>query len=147
MISSLQAGQPPRILLAKPGLDGHDRGVKVVARALRDRGFEVIYLGLRSRPDAIAKAVVEEDVSLVGLSISSGGHIGATREVLAALRDAGAGDVPVVVGGTIPAGDVDKLQQAGVAAVFPVGGRLDDIVDEVSRLVSGLPEDRKEVTA
>ncbi len=134
MSSPRSTGFPPRVLLAKPGLDGHDRGVKVVARALRDNGFEVIYLGLRSRADVIAKAAREEDVAVVGLSISSGGHLGATRDVMTALSEAGAGEIPVMVGGTIPAGDVGKLEELGVAAVFAVGSRLDQIVAAVGGL-------------
>ncbi len=136
----MSAASPPRVLLAKPGLDGHDRGVKTVARALRDDGFEVIYLGLRSRAAAIAKAATDEDVDAVGLGILSGGHLGVTRAVLAALEDAGCGDIPVVVGGTIPAADVTELKQLGIAAVFPVGTALDWIVEEMWRLTRSEPE-------
>jgi methylmalonyl-CoA mutase C-terminal domain/subunit len=124
-----------RVLLAKAGLDGHDRGVKVVARALREAGCEVIYLGLRSRPDAVAKAAVEEDVDVVGLSILSGGHVGLTTQVLRALEAAGAADVPVIVGGTIPRTDVEKLRELGVAAVFPVSTTLNDVVAGVRAVV------------
>jgi methylmalonyl-CoA mutase C-terminal domain/subunit len=121
--------EPPiRVLLAKPGLDGHDRGVKVVARALREAGCEVIYLGLRSRPEVVAKVAVEEDVDVVGLSILSGGHVSLTTQILGALKAAGAEDIPVVVGGTIPRGDVQKLHDLGAAAVFPVSTELDDVV-------------------
>jgi methylmalonyl-CoA mutase C-terminal domain/subunit len=130
----VSATAPPRVLLAKPGLDGHDRGVKAVARALRDGGFEVIYLGLRSRPDAIAKAATDEDVDAVGLGILSGGHLGVTRDVIAALEAAGGGEIPLIVGGTIPAADVEELKRAGVAAVFQVGAPLEGIVTEMRRL-------------
>jgi methylmalonyl-CoA mutase C-terminal domain/subunit len=118
-----------RILLAKPGLDGHDRGVKVVARALREAGCEVIYMGLRSRPEALAKAAIEEDVDVIGLSILSGAHLGLTAGVLRALEEAGAKDIPVVVGGTIPRADVDKLRALGVTSVFPASTPLDVVVE------------------
>ena len=116
-----------RVLLAKPGLDGHDRGVKVVARALREAGCEVIYLGLRSRPEAVAKAAVEEDVDVVGLSILSGSHLGLTAQILRSLKAASC-DARVVVGGTIPRTDAEKLRAMGVAAVFPVSATLDDVL-------------------
>ncbi len=124
------AATPLRVLLAKPGLDGHDRGVKVVARALRDAGCEVVYMGLRSSAAAVAAIAVEEDVDVVGLSFLSGGHLGLTQQVMAELRSAGA-DTPVVVGGTIPRTDVERLRAMGVAAVFPVATRLEDVVDGV----------------
>lgn len=119
---------PTRVLLAKPGLDGHDRGVKVLARALREAGCEVIYFGLRSRPEAVAKAAVEEDVDVVGLSILSGTHLQHTRQVVEALAAAGASDIPVVVGGTIPRADVQKLRDAGAASVLPVASGLESAV-------------------
>ena len=93
---------PVRVLVAKPGLDGHDRGAKLVARALRDAGFEVIYTGIRQKPAAIASVALQEDVDLVGLSILSGAHMGLTRKTVEALRDYGVGDIKVVVGGTVP---------------------------------------------
>ena len=117
----------PRVILAKPGLDGHDRGVKVVAMGLRDAGAEVIYLGLRATPGQIAAAVAAEDADVVGISVLSGAHMAIAAELLAALREAGA-DVPVVVGGTIPARDADALRGLGVAAVFPAGTPLPDVV-------------------
>ena len=128
---------PARVLVAKPGLDGHDRGAKLVARALRDAGFEVIYTGIRQKPVEIAAAAVQEDVQVVGLSILSGAHVGLTRKTVAALHEAGAEDVQVVVGGAIPAGDVPKLLDAGAAAVFSTGTALDDLVDSIRKLTEG----------
>jgi methylmalonyl-CoA mutase C-terminal domain/subunit len=119
---------PARILVAKPGLDGHDRGAKIVARTLRDAGFEVIFTGIRQKTEAIVTTAVQEDVTVVGLSILSGAHVALTARVVEGLRAAGAGDIPVVVGGTIPASDVTRLMDAGAAAVFPTGTPLDDVV-------------------
>jgi methylmalonyl-CoA mutase C-terminal domain/subunit len=124
----------PRVLIAKPGLDGHDRGAKVVARALRDAGFEVIYTGIRQKPAAIAMAALQEDVELVGLSILSGAHLALTRKVLEALREAGAEDIRVVVGGTIPASDVPVLEKLGVVAVYPTGTSLSALVESMQGL-------------
>ncbi len=126
----------PRVLVAKPGLDGHDRGAKVVARALRDAGFEVIYTGIRQKPSEIARAALQEDVAVVGLSILSGAHVSLSRKVVEALREAGAGDIQVVVGGTIPAADVPRLREAGVAAVFPTGTLLPELVESMRRICS-----------
>ena len=128
-----------RILLAKPGLDGHDRGAKIVARTLRDAGFEVIYTGIRQRIEDIASIAVQEDVALVGLSILSGAHVGLTTRTIEALRAADAADIGVVVGGTIPEGDVPKLLSVGAAAVFPTGTPLDGLVREI-RTLTGSPE-------
>jgi methylmalonyl-CoA mutase, C-terminal domain len=119
---------PKRILVAKPGLDGHDRGAKVVARALRDAGFEVIYTGLRQTSEQIALAAVQEDVDAVGLSSLSGAHRELFPAVVRALRAAGAGDVLVFGGGVIPQEDVAALAEAGVARVFPPGTDTRDIV-------------------
>lgn len=130
---------PIRVLVAKPGLDGHDRGAKLVARGLRDAGFEVVFTGIRRRVDDIATTAVQEDVALVGLSILSGAHVTLTRRTVEALRVAGGDDIPVVVGGTIPAGDVPKLREAGAAAVFPTGTPLDAIVADIRALTT--PED------
>ena len=130
---------PARILIAKPGLDGHDRGAKLVARALRDAGFEVIYLGLRQKPEAIAAVAAQEDVTMVGLSILSGAHVGLTQKTAIALREAGAGDVGLVVGGTIPQRDVPILQAAGAAAVFPTGTPLEDVVERLLALTATVP--------
>src|SRR5437870_7218181 len=125
---------PVRVLLAKPGLDGHDRGVKLVARALRDAGFEVIYLGIRQRPESIAAIAVQEDVQIVGLSILSGAHVALTRKTADALRAAGADDAILVVGGTIPERDVSRLEAAGAAAVYPTGTPLEDLVESIRTL-------------
>lgn len=116
-----------RVLVAKPGLDGHDRGAKVVARALRDAGMEVIYTGLRQTPEMIAEAAVQEDVDVVGLSILSGAHMALLPRVVELLRAAGLGDVLVVAGGIIPDEDVPALQAAGVARVFGPGTPTDEI--------------------
>jgi methylmalonyl-CoA mutase C-terminal domain/subunit len=115
---------PYRVLIAKPGLDGHDRGAKLVAVALRDAGFEVIYTGIRRRPVDIAAVAVQEDVDAVGLSILSGAHISLTRKTVEALHELGGADIPVVVGGTIPARDRDALREAGAAAVFATGSTI-----------------------
>jgi methylmalonyl-CoA mutase C-terminal domain/subunit len=131
-----------RILVAKPGLDGHDRGAKVVARALRDAGFEVIYTGLHQTPEMIARAAVQEDADAVGLSIMSGAHLTLFPAVVRALAALGATDVPVFGGGIIPEQDVAGLEALGVAKVFFPGARLDEIVSWVrenikSRVPSG----------
>ena len=125
-----------RVIVAKVGLDGHDRGAKVVARALRDAGFEVIYTGIRQKPAEIAAAAVQEDVEVVGLSILSGAHVSLTRKVVEALRGAGAGDIRVVVGGTIPAGDVARLKALGAAEVYPTGTELSALVESMRRVCS-----------
>jgi len=119
---------PSRILVAKPGLDGHDRGAKVIARALRDAGFEVIYTGLRQTPEQIANAAVQEDVAVVALSILSGAHMTLIPRVIELLREQDAGDIMVLAGGTIPDADIPKLKEAGVAAVFTPGTDTRDVV-------------------
>jgi methylmalonyl-CoA mutase C-terminal domain/subunit len=116
-----------RVIVAKPGLDGHDRGAKVVARALRDAGFEVIYTGLRQTPEQIAEAVVQEDADAVGLSCHSGAHMTLFPRVVEQLRERGAGDVLVFGGGVIPADDIPKLAQAGVEKIFTPGASTQDI--------------------
>ena len=128
-----------RVLMAKPGLDGHDRGAKVVALALRDAGFEVIYTGIRQRPRDIARMAVQEDVDVVGLSILSGAHISLSEAVLTELRGHGASDIPVIVGGTVPARDVPLLTAMGVAAVFATGTQLAEVVSGVEALVAVSP--------
>ena len=117
-----------RVLVAKPGLDGHDRGAKVVARGLRDAGMGVIYTGLHRSPEQIAEAALQEDVAVVGLSILSGAHNSLVPEIVAALRARGLDDVLVVVGGIVPDDDVDGLLRAGAAAVFPPATRIETIV-------------------
>jgi methylmalonyl-CoA mutase C-terminal domain/subunit len=116
-----------RVIVAKPGLDGHDRGAKVVARALRDAGFEVIYTGLRQTPEQIAEAVVQEDADAVGLSCHSGAHMTLFPRVVEQLRERGAGDVLVFGGGVIPAEDIPRLEQAGVERIFTPGASTQDI--------------------
>jgi len=118
-----------RVLIAKPGLDGHDRGAKVVARGLRDAGFEVVYTGLHRTPEEIAEAALQEDVHAVGLSVLSGAHNRLLPEVVNALRDRELTDVLVVAGGIIPEGDVKALEDAGVSRVFPPGSAVGDIAD------------------
>lgn len=120
---------PLRVLIAKPGLDGHDRGAKVIARGLRDAGFEVIYTGLHRSADQIAEAALQEDVSVVGLSVLSGAHNALVPAIKAALAARGLDDVLIVVGGIIPDADVPGLQAAGVSAVFQPGSRIQDIVE------------------
>jgi methylmalonyl-CoA mutase C-terminal domain/subunit len=120
-----------RILVAKPGLDGHDRGAKVVARALRDAGFEVIYTGLHQTPDMIAAAALQEDVDAVGLSIMSGAHNTLFPAVMDALKARGAGDVVVFGGGIIPDDDMKRLREAGVKGLFGPGTTLGEIVEWV----------------
>jgi len=117
-----------KILIAKPGLDGHDRGAKVVAQALRDAGVEVVYTGLKHTPEQIVQEAIEEDVDLIGLSILSGAHVPLSRRVLEGLRHQGAGSIRVVVGGIIPSRDVEVLRALGVARVFPAGTPLPEIV-------------------
>lgn len=124
---------PHRILVAKPGLDGHDRGAKVVARALRDAGFEVIYTGLRKTPEQIVAAAVQEDVRAVGLSILSGAHNTLLPEVVEGLRAADAGDVLVFAGGIVPDRDIEDLKAAGVDEVFPPGSSTTAIIEYLNR--------------
>ena len=126
---------PPRVLLAKPGLDGHDRGIKVIAMALRDAGAEVVYLGLRRSVDEIVQVAVQEDVDVIGISVLSGAHLPLATELVSALA-AGGSPIPLVVGGTIPASDVAVLRERGVAAVFPVGTALPEVVDAVLSLAA-----------
>jgi methylmalonyl-CoA mutase C-terminal domain/subunit len=125
-----------RILVAKPGLDGHDRGAKVVARALRDAGFEVIYTGLHQTPEMIAAAAVQEDVDVVGLSIMSGAHNVLFPAVMDALRARGAGDIAVFGGGIIPEEDIERLKASGVRGLFTPGTPLEEIVQWVRDNVS-----------
>lgn len=122
-----KAGTPIRVLIAKPGLDGHDRGAKIIARALRDAGMEVIYTGLRQTPEQVVSAALQEDVEFIGLSILSGAHMAIVPRVLELLGKAEAGDVRVVVGGIIPDVDVRALKKMGVAEVFQPGAPLESI--------------------
>jgi methylmalonyl-CoA mutase cobalamin-binding domain/chain len=118
-----------RVVVAKPGLDGHDRGAKIIARALRDAGMEVIYTGLHQTPEQIAATVIQEDADAVGLSILSGAHMTLVPKIVEMLREQGAEDVLVTVGGTIPADDIPELKRLGVAEVFTPGAPTDDIVE------------------
>ena len=124
-----------RVLVAKPGLDGHDRGAKVIARALRDAGMEVIYTGLRQTPEQIAAAAVQEDVDVVGLSILSGAHMTLVPRVIKLLREEGADDVVVMVGGTIPRDDIAPLKDLGVAEVFTPGAPIQGMIDFINQAV------------
>jgi len=122
-----------RVLLAKPGLDGHDRGAKVIAYSLRDAGFEVIYSGLRQTPDSIVRAAIQEDVDVVGLSILSGAHLFLTRRVAEGLKANGADDVLLLVGGVIPDDDIPKMRAMGVAEIFTSGTSIDEVVSAIKR--------------
>lgn len=124
-----------RVLTAKPGLDGHDLGVKIVSRALRDAGMEVIYLGRHQTPAAIVSAAVEEDVDIIGLSILSGAHIALCSKVMKGLRERGASNIKVVVGGFVPEQDIPALKDLGIAEVFTQGALLDDIVSSLQHMV------------
>ncbi len=129
--------KPIRVLVAKPGLDGHDRGAKVVAYALRDAGMEVVYTGLRRSPDEIVKIAVDEDVDAIGLSILSGAHVALTEKTIAGLKAAGCeADIAVFVGGTIPPRDVEPLEKLGAAAVFPTGTPLNAIAPKIREIVA-----------
>ncbi|HEX4520787.1 MAG TPA: cobalamin B12-binding domain-containing protein [Gaiellaceae bacterium] len=122
-------GRILRVVIAKVGLDGHDRGAKIIARALRDAGMEVIYTGLHQLPEQIVETVIQEDADAVGISILSGAHMTLVPRVVEGLRERGAEDVLVVVGGTIPGDDIEELRAAGVAAVFTPGAATSEIVD------------------
>ncbi|MDQ3752562.1 MAG: cobalamin B12-binding domain-containing protein [Actinomycetota bacterium] len=126
----------PRILVAKPGLDGHDRGIKVVARALRDAGMEVVYTGLHQTPDQIASAAIQEDVDAVGLSCLSGAHMTLFPRVVELLKEQGGGDIVVFGGGIIPEPDVPKLRQAGIKEIFTPGAPTKTIVEWVRQNVA-----------
>jgi methylmalonyl-CoA mutase C-terminal domain/subunit len=125
------SGRKIRVVVAKPGLDGHDRGAKIIARALRDAGMEVIYTGLHQTPEQIAATVVQEDADAIGLSILSGAHMTLVPRVLELLREQGVDDVVITVGGTIPAEDIPELKRLGVAEVFTPGASTDEIVEFV----------------
>ena len=125
-----------RVLVAKPGLDGHDRGAKVVARALRDAGMEVIYTGLRQTPEMIAESALQEDVNVVGLSILSGAHMALAPRILELLRANGQENVPVFIGGIIPDEDIPRLKEMGITGVYGPGASTDQIVADI-RLATG----------
>lgn len=128
--------RPIKVLIAKPGLDGHDRGAKIIARALRDAGMEVIYTGLHQTPEQIVETVIQEDADAVGLSILSGAHMTLVPRVVELLGEQGASDVLVTVGGTIPADDIPELERLGVAAVFTPGAPTQGIIDFIQGAVS-----------
>jgi len=128
---------PIRVVVAKPGLDGHDRGAKIIARSLRDAGMEVIYTGLHQTPEQIVATVIQEDADAVGISILSGAHMTLVPRILNLLKEQGAGDVVVVVGGTIPGEDVEELKSLGVAEVFTPGAPTAAIVDFLREKVKG----------
>ena len=125
-----------RVVVAKPGLDGHDRGAKIIARALRDAGMEVIYTGLHQTPEQIVATVIQEDADAVGLSILSGAHMTLVPRIAELLKGEGAEDVVLVVGGTIPNEDIPELRELGVAAVFTPGAPTSDIIDFIKSAVS-----------
>lgn len=130
-----------RVLIAKPGLDGHDRGAKLIARALRDAGMEVIYTGLRQTPQMITTAALQEDVDVVGMSILSGAHMTLVPRVIESLKEAGLSDVAVFVGGIIPEEDWPTLQEMGVSAVYGPGTTTRQVIDDVKKLVAGQAEE------
>lgn len=125
----------PRVLVGKPGLDGHDRGVKVVARALRDAGMEVIYTGLRQTPEMIVEAALQEDVDAIGLSILSGAHLALMSRIMELLKENDMEDIPVFLGGIIPNDDANALTEMGVDGIFGPGARLDEIVSIVGQRI------------
>ena len=129
------SGRKIRVVVAKPGLDGHDRGAKIIARALRDAGMEVIYTGLHQTPEQIAETVLQEDADAVGLSILSGAHMTLVPRVVDLLKEQGADEVVVTVGGTIPADDVPELKKLGVAEVFTPGSSTQSIIDFIRNSV------------
>ena len=128
--------RPYKVIVAKLGLDGHDRGAKVIARALKDAGFEVVYTGIRQTPEQVARAAVEEDADVIGISILSGAHVHHVKKLMEKLKEMNADDIPVVVGGTIPIIDVDELKRLGVKEVFLPGESLRRIVDVVRALAA-----------
>src|SRR5512139_1969536 len=122
-----------RVVIAKPGLDGHDRGAKVIARALRDAGMEVVYTGLRQTPEQIVSAALQEDADVIGLSILSGAHMHICPRVIELLREQGLADVLVVLGGIIPDADIPRLKEIGIQGIFPPGTAMQEIVDFINK--------------
>ena len=129
-----------RVVVAKPGLDGHERGVQVIARALRDAGMEVIYTGIRQTPESIVAIALQEDADVIGLSMLAGSHVEYSLEVIDELGRQGASDIPVIVGGIIPAEDVAELMRIGVRGVFGPGSSLSAVVDLVGQLTTERPD-------
>jgi methylmalonyl-CoA mutase, C-terminal domain len=134
--SSGEPGRKIRVVVAKPGLDGHDRGAKIIARALRDAGMEVIYTGLHQTPEQIVETAIQEDADAVGLSILSGAHMTLVPRIVDLLGEQGAGEVVVTVGGTIPAEDIPQLKELGIAEVFTPGASTQEIIDFIRGAVS-----------
>jgi len=130
-----------RVLVAKPGLDGHDRGAKVIARALRDAGMEVVYTGLRQTPEQIIQAALQEDVRFIGLSILSGAHMHICTRILELRREKGLEDVQVILGGIVPDVDIPKLQEMGISAIFQPGASLKEITDFIESQTAAHPKD------
>jgi methylmalonyl-CoA mutase C-terminal domain/subunit len=139
LVEEEMSGKPIRVLIAKPGLDGHDRGAKVVAHALREAGMEVIYTGLHQTVEQIVEAALQEDVDAIGLSILSGAHLPITEKMMGLLAEQDMADVPVVVGGNIPQRDIERLKALGVAGVFPTGAPFEEIVGFIREKVGGGP--------
>lgn len=135
--AAIDESAPIRVLIAKPGLDGHDRGAKVVARALRDAGMEVIYTGLHQSPEMIVRSAIQEDVDCIGMSILSGAHLTLFPAVMSLLRAEGAEDIMVFGGGIIPKDDIETLKREGVSELFGPGARTQDIIDWVRGAVAG----------
>jgi len=131
-----------RVVIAKPGLDGHDVGAKVVALALKDAGMEVIYTGLHRTIEEIVKTVLEEDVDVIGMSIYSGVHLALSKKLMDRLKEMGIEDIMVLVGGNIPQKDIKTLEEYGIDGVFPVGSRLDDIIDFIKKRI-GVRDEKK----
>jgi len=142
----MKSGRKLRVLVAKPGLDGHDRGVKIIARGFRDAGFEVVYTGLHQTPEQIVHAAIQEDVDLIGLSCLSGAHMYLFSEVVRQLKEKRAGDIPVIGGGIIPTEDIPRLKEAGIKEVFLPGAPIHEIVKWVNDTIrpSGATETSKE---
>src|SRR5205809_11782 len=129
-----QSNRKIRVLVAKPGLDGHDRGAKIIARALRDAGMEVIYTGLRQTPEMIVEAALQEDVDVIGLSILSGAHMALAPRIFELMKSHGMDDVKVMIGGIVPDEDIPQLQKMGVSGVFGPGASMEKIVEQVRRI-------------
>ncbi len=132
----IKAKRPFKVLVAKLGIDGHDRGAKVIARALKDAGFEVVYTGIRQTPEQVVMSAIQEDVDVIGISILSGAHIHHVKKLMEKLKEIGADDIPVVVGGTIPLVDIEPLKKMGVREVFLPGSSLKTIIEAVRRLAA-----------
>ncbi len=133
-MSSPQSTRRIKVLVAKLGIDGHDRGAKVIARALKDAGFEVVYTGIRQSPEQVALAAIQEDVDVIGVSILSGAHMHHMKKLMEKLKEYGAEDIPVVLGGTIPIPDIEPLKKIGIREVFLPGTSLRHIIEVVRRL-------------